>query len=176
MVKSTKDVKNMEYEEVKKLCLELIETSKAAYLTTIDSEGVPITRAMFNLRNKEQFPEFSEFFASLENEFEIYITTNTSSSKTEQIKKNPKICVYYFNPENFKGLMFNGEVEIIDDMEIKGKFWLDWWTRYYPEGLEDPDYTLLRLIPKSAQIYSSLHKYQFVPGNSKKFEKITLVK
>ncbi|MFX0076070.1 MAG: hypothetical protein ACFE96_11545, partial [Candidatus Hermodarchaeota archaeon] len=69
----------MEVEEVKKLGLKLMEESKAAILTTIDPNGFPITRAMFNLRNKEQFPEFSEFFKSQQNPFTIYITTNTSS-------------------------------------------------------------------------------------------------
>jgi general stress protein 26 len=151
----------MEVEEAKELSLELMETAKAAYLTTIDSEGYPITRAMFNLRNKEQFPEFSEFFAGLNSQFEIYISTNTSSSKTEHIKRNPKICVYYCDPEDFKGVMFGGEVEVIYDMKIKQKIWLDWWTKYYLKGLEDPDYTLLRLNPKYGEIYYRLQKVQF---------------
>lgn len=154
----------MEIDELKKLSLELIETSKAAYLTTIDFEGFPITRAMFNLRNKEQFPEFSEFFQKQENSFVIYIGTNTSSSKVAQIKENPKISVYYCDPENFKGVMFGGEVEIVDDMDIKRKIWLDWWTRYYPNGLEDPDYTLLRLHPKNARFYYKLNQVEFKPG------------
>ncbi|MFX1302848.1 MAG: pyridoxamine 5'-phosphate oxidase family protein [Promethearchaeota archaeon] len=154
----------MEIDEVKKLSLELIETSKAAYLTTIDVEGFPITRAMFNLRNKEQFPEFSEFFQKQENSFVIYIGTNTSSSKVAQIKENPKISVYYCDPENFKGVMFGGEVEIVDDIDIKRKIWLDWWTRYYPNGLEDPDYTLLRLHPKNARFYYKLNQVEFKPG------------
>jgi len=153
----------MEIKEAKKLSLELIKASKAAYLTTIDSDGYPITRAMFNLRNKEQFPEFSKFFASMENEFEIYISTNTSSAKYEHIQKNPKICVYYCDPEDFKGVMFGGEVEVIDDMDIKRKIWLDWWIRYYPEGLEDPDYLLLRLNPETAQFYYRLQKVEFEP-------------
>lgn len=154
----------MEIDEVKKLSLELIETSKAAYLTTIDFEGFPITRAMFNLRNKEQFPEFSEFFQKQENTFVIYIGTNTSSSKVAQIKENPKISVYYCDPDNFKGVMFGGEVEIVDDMNIKRKIWLEWWTRYYPNGLEDPDYTLLRLHPKNARFYYKLNQVEFKPG------------
>jgi len=154
----------MEIEEAKKLSLELMESSKAAYLTTVDAEGYPITRAMFNLRNKEQFPEFSEFFAGLDNGFDIYISTNTSSSKTEHIKKNPKICVYFCDPEDFKGVMFGGEVEVIDDIDIKQKIWLDWWTKYYREGLEDPDYTLLRLNPKTAELYYRLQKVHFKPG------------
>ncbi len=154
----------MEIEEVKKLSLELIETSKAAYLTTIDFEGFPITRAMFNLRNKEQFPEFSEFFQKQENPFVIYIGTNTSSSKVTQIKENPKISVYYCDPDNFKGVMFGGEVEIVNDIKIKRKIWLDWWTRYYVKGLDDPDYTLLRLYPKNARFYYKLNQVEFKPG------------
>ncbi len=154
----------MEIKEAKKLSLELMETSKAAYLTTIDSEGYPITRAMFNLRNKEQFPEFSEFFAGLDNKFEIYISTNTSSSKTTHIKNNPKISVYFCDPEAFKGVMFGGEVEIIEDMDVKRKIWLDWWTKYYPKGLDDPDYALFRLSPKNARFYYRLNQVQFKPG------------
>ncbi|GAH95277.1 unnamed protein product, partial [marine sediment metagenome] len=39
---------------------------------------------------------------------------------------------------------------IVDDMKMNQKVWLDWWSRYYPKGLEDPDYTLLKLNPKNA--------------------------
>jgi general stress protein 26 len=154
----------MEVEEVKNVSLDLIENSEAAYLTTIDADGYPITRAMFNLRNKEQFPEFSEFFAKQDNEFTIYISTNTSSSKVEHIKENPKISVYFCDPEDFKGVMFGGEAEIVDDPKIKKNIWLDWWTKYYPEGLEDPDYTLFKLNPKSARFYYKLNQVHFIPG------------
>lgn len=154
----------MELKEVKNLSLDLIENSKAAYLTTIDTEGYPITRAMFNLRNKEQFPEFSEFFADQDNEFIFYISTNTSSSKVDHIKENPKISIYFCDPEDFKGVMFGGEAEIIDDPKIKQNIWLDWWTKYYPEGLEDPDYTLFKLNPKNARFYYKLNQVRFVPG------------
>jgi len=154
----------MDEKEVRKTSLELMESSKAAYLTTIDSEGYPITRAVFNLRNKEQFPELSEFFSEQDNKFVIYISTNTSSSKIDHIRKNPKISVYFCEPEDFKGIMFGGEAETIDDIEIKQKLWLDWWTKYYTKGLEDPDYTLLKLIPKTARFYYKLNKVQFHPG------------
>ncbi|MHA2182268.1 MAG: pyridoxamine 5'-phosphate oxidase family protein [Promethearchaeota archaeon] len=153
----------MELEEAKNQSLELMKSSKAVYLTTIDSEGYPITRAMFNLRNQEQFPEFSEFFAKQDNQFVIYISTNTSSSKIDQIKKNSKISTYYCEPEEVKGVMFGGDAEIIDNIELKKEIWLDWWTRYYPKGLEDPDYTLFRLRPKNAKFYYRLNKVHFQP-------------
>jgi len=148
-------------EEAKKSGLKLMEESKAAILTTIDPDGFPITRAMFNLRNKEQFPEFSEFFENQQNQFTIYISTNTSSSKVAHLSKNPKMCIYFCDTEDFKGFMLGGSVEIVDDIEIKKKIWLDWWTRYYPEGVEDPDYTLLRLEPKNAKYYYKLNHVNF---------------
>ena len=151
----------MEIEEAKNSGLKLMEESKAAILTTIDADGFPITRAMFNLRNKEQFPEFSEFFKSQQNQFTIYISTNTSSSKVAHLSKNPKMSVYYCDPEDFKGFMLGGSVEIVDDMKVKKKIWLDWWTRYYPEGLEDPDYTLLRMEPTNARFYYKLNQVNF---------------
>jgi len=151
----------MDVEEVKRSGLKLMEESKAAYLTTIDPDGFPITRAMFNLRNKDQFPEFSEFFENQQNQFTIYISTNTSSSKVTHLDKNPKMCVYFCDAEDFKGFMLGGSVEIVDDKELKKTIWLDWWTRYYPEGVEDPDYTLLRLEPKNARYYHKLNHAKF---------------
>ena len=156
-----KEVVKTDLEEAKKSGLKLMEESKAVILTTIDPDGFPITRAMFNLRNKEQFPEFSEFFENQQNQFTIYISTNTSSSKVAHLSKNPKMCVYFCDVVDFKGFMLGGSVEIVDDMELKKTIWLDWWTRYYPEGVEDPDYTLLRLEPKNAKYYYKLNQVNF---------------
>lgn len=148
-------------EEAKISALKLISESKAAYLTTIDSDGFPITRAMFNLRNKEQFPEFSEFFQNQEDIFTIYISTNTSSTKVEHLKNNPLLCVYFCDTDNFQGFMLGGSVEFIDDIKLKKNIWLDWWTKYYPKGIEDSDYTLLRLTPKNARYYYKLKQVNF---------------
>jgi len=155
----------MELEEVKKLGLELIETAKAVYLSTVDSKGYPITRAMVNVRNKKQYPEFTEFFDKQENEFVIFFSTNTSSTKIDHIKKNPKISVYFCDPEDFKGIMFSGEVETVEDMDIKREFFLESSIRYYPKGVEDPDYTILRMNPKTASFYYRLHKIDFKLGD-----------
>ena len=148
----------MNFEEVKHECLKLMQESKAAYLTTIDQNGAPITRAMLNLRNKEQFPEFSSFFNKQENKFLIYISTNTSSSKVAHIKKNPNINVYFCDPDDFKGVMLGGKAEVVENKRFRHEIWLDWWTKYYPEGVDDPDYTLLRLDPKNLRYYYRLNQ------------------
>ena len=42
--------------EARRLSIDLLETAETAIVTSIDAEGFPQTRAMFNLRRKEQFP------------------------------------------------------------------------------------------------------------------------
>ena len=91
----------------------------------------------------------------------MYFSNNTSSSKIEHIKENPKISVYFCDPQDFKGLMLGGEAEIVEDMDIKRQFWLDTSIRYYPKGLEDPDYTILRFNPRSAIFYYRLKQFKF---------------
>ena len=49
--------------EGKKLSIELMEIAEAAYVSTIDPNGFPQTRAMFNLRRKSQFPGLVRLFA-----------------------------------------------------------------------------------------------------------------
>ncbi len=153
----------MELNEAEKLCKELLNNSLVAYFSTVDSDGFPITRALLNTRYKKRYPEFSEFYDNLDDKYVIYFSTNTSSSKIEHIKKNPNVAVYFCNTEQFKGVMFGGEVEIIEDMEIKRQFWLERSTRYYPKGLEDPDYTILRFRPINARFYHKLNQVEFKP-------------
>ncbi len=151
----------MDLSEVKKLIEDLMEISLLVYLSTIDSHGFPITRALFNTRCRKRYPEFSEFFDNLQDKYVMYFSTNTSSSKVEQIRKNPKISVYICDPENFKGVMFGGDVEILDDMDIKRQFWLERSVRYYPKGVEDPDYSIVQFKPRNAIFYYKLQQFKF---------------
>jgi len=148
----------MEKEEAKILSLELMETAEAVYLNTIDKDGFPNTRALFNLRNKEQYPGLVELFQKHRDDLLIYFSTNTSSRKVQQIRANPAVSVFYCNPKKFHGLMLAGKIEIVADPEIKKALWQEGWEKYYPNGVDDPDFTILRLSPIFARGW-----YQFGP-------------
>jgi general stress protein 26 len=141
----------MNREEAKRVGLELMALAEGAYVTTIDEDGFPQTRVMFNLRYKEQFPSLIEIFQGHEEDLLIYLTTNTSSAKISQIKANPAACVFYCNFKEFHSLMLAGKLEIVDDSEMKKALWQDGWEIYYPSGPDDPDYTVLRLSPIKAK-------------------------
>lgn len=141
----------MNENEAKQLSLRLMEISPAAYLTTIDPNGFPHTRAMTNLRNKTQKPQLIPFFRDQQEDYLIIFSTNTSSSKVEQVKVNPKVSVYYSYPEKWQGVMFGGEIEIVPDEKLKLAIWEDGMEKYYPSGYNDPDHTILRLHPQIAK-------------------------
>lgn len=134
---------------------DLLETAEATVVTTVDHEGRPQSRAMFNLRNAVQFPGLRAFFATRP-PFEIWLTTNTSSGKLRDLRANPAISVYVCRPAEFRGLMLGGDVEVVDDPAEKGAIWQKNWTLYYPAGCMDPDHTVLRLTPRLVKYYHQL--------------------
>ncbi len=144
----------MEEKELKQVCLKLMETADAAYLSTVDSDGFPQTRAMGNLRNKGQFPDLASTFQEHEDDLLIYVTTDTASDKFKQIKANPKISVYFCDPKDIRGLLLTGEMEIVTDMDIKKQLWQDDWKIHYPSGVDGPEYNILCLKPRAVTFWS----------------------
>ena len=136
-------------EETQSLVKELMEQTSAAYLATIDENGFPYIRAVFNLRCPEAFPHPARILKEYEDDpYTTYISTNTSSLKIKHIKANNKVAIYYCKPGEVKGIMLQGKAEIVDDMEFKKNIWEENWTRYYPEGYIDPDFTMLKIKPE----------------------------
>ncbi|HEY0088169.1 MAG TPA: pyridoxamine 5'-phosphate oxidase family protein [Candidatus Lokiarchaeia archaeon] len=142
-----------------RLILALMQESETAILTTIDENGYPQTRAMLNLRNKKQYPSLEKLFEENNSSILICFTTNTSSNKMKQITNNSKVSVYYCKPNEWRGLMAGGIIEIVNENEIKKKIWQDNWTMYYSKGYNDPDYTILKLKPKTLKLYNQLKVY-----------------
>lgn len=149
----------MERADAIHLATELMSVSPAAYLSTIGQEGFPETRAMLNLRNPSLYPELNGLFANHSSDLLIYFTTNTSSRKMRHIAANPKVCVYYARPEEWRGLMVKGTLEIVTDLALKKVLWQQNWTMYYPLGYQDPDYSILCLRPDHANGYQQMTFY-----------------
>ncbi len=145
----------MEEKELKKECLNLMETTGVVYLSTIDSDGFPYTRIMSNLRNTKEHPGLVEIFEQHKEDFLIYMVTSSSSAKMQQIRANPKVSVYlsvYTDiPSEFQCLMLGGEIEEVTDKQLKKQLWQDGWVIHWPGGADDPEFTVLRLTPAFAK-------------------------
>jgi general stress protein 26 len=137
----------MEKEEAIKKSLELIKRSKIVLLGTNSEDGYPNIKALLNLET--------------EGLKTIWLSTNTSSKRVRQIKENPKACVYYVDESQFVGLMLLGKIEILNDRQSRKKLWRDGYEKYYRAGIDDPDYSVLRVTSERANFYYGLSNVSF---------------
>jgi len=152
----------MEEKEIKQKCLNLMETANAIYLSTNGDDGYPHTRMMSNLRNKKENPGATEVLAKEKNDdFSIYFVTSKSSTKMQQIRVNPKISAYLCNPREFQTLMLTGEAEVVEDMKFKKQLWQDGWEIHWPGGADDPEFTVLKLLPGFARGWYKEGPFEF---------------
>lgn len=126
----------------------LIDKQKTAFLGSIDSEGFPNLKAMLTPRKREGIRTF-------------YLTTNTSSLRVSQYRENPKACLYFCDRRFFRGVMLRGTVEVLEDQQSKEMIWQDGDTMYYPLGVTDPDYCVLRFTSQDGRFYSNFKSENF---------------
>lgn len=103
---------------------------------------------MFNLRNRKEFPTLAPLFAGHDDDLLLYLGTNTSSAKVGELERNPKGCVHSSGYPQLVGMMLAGDLEVAADTRLRKALWIEGWERYYPTGVDDPDYTVLRLLPR----------------------------
>lgn len=113
----------------------MADRAKFAMLSYLDGQGFPTSRAMLPPRIREGIHTF-------------WFTTNTSSPKTACLRKNPRASIYFVDLRFFRGASLSGTVEILEDPQSKAKLWREGDTMYYPRGIADPDYCVLRFTAR----------------------------
>ena len=158
----------MDSSELKKACLALIEKPEIAYLSSINSDGYPETRAVYNFRCKKKFPHLIDLFQKHEDDFVVYLTTDTSSQKMKQINANPNVSIYYCDMKEWHSLLLICKAEVVIDAGIKKSCWKDEWSQYYKGKWEDPEFTIIKLTPFRAKGWNVSEAYEFKIGGEKR--------
>lgn len=126
----------------------LIDKQTMALIASVDADGFPNAKAMLPPRKREGVKTF-------------YFTTNTSSMRVAQYRENPKACVYFCDKRFFRGVMLKGTMEVLEDAASKEMIWRDGDTMYYPLGVADPDYCVLKFTARTGRWYSDFHSEEF---------------
>lgn len=126
----------------------MIDKASYAQLCYIDGEGFPVTKAMLPPREHDGIKTF-------------WFTTNTSSNKTKFIKENSKTSIYFVDKRFFRGVSLIGTAEILETAEAKERIWREGDTMYYPEGVTDPDYCVVKFTAEKGRYYSNFKSEDF---------------
>lgn len=127
---------------------QIVDLQQIAYIGSVDGDGFPNTKAMLAPRIREGLRTF-------------YFTTNTSSMRVAQYRSNPMACVYFCEQPAFEGVMLVGEMEVLTDAASRELIWRESDTDYYPLGVTDPDYAVLRFRAHKGRYYCAYHSEDF---------------
>ena len=129
----------------------ILDKQSVVFISSVDENGMPNTKAMLAPRKREGIRV-------------IYFHTNTSSMRVQQYRKNPKACLYFCDKRFFKGVMLTGTMEVLENPASKEMLWQEGDTMYYPEGVTDPDYCVLRFTAEQGRFYSNFSSENFDIG------------
>ncbi len=131
-----------------KTALSVIKRSGNAIIGSVDADGYPNLKAMLAPREHDGVKTF-------------YFTTNTSSMRVAQYRKNPKASIYFFDGRFFKGVMLKGKMSVLTDAATKKRIWREGDEMYYPKGVGDPDYCVLKFSAQSGRLYQNFGSEDF---------------
>ena len=134
--------------DVRKTIVNLIDRQSTAFIGSVSAEGFPNVKAMLAPRKRIGLKT-------------MYFTSNTSSMRAAQYRDDPKACVYFCDRRFFRGVMLTGTMEVLEDSESREMIWQEGDTMYYPLGVTDPDYCVLRFTAESGRYYSNFKSEDF---------------
>jgi general stress protein 26 len=127
---------------------EFIERRNVSIVGSVGQDGFPNVKAVLEPRKRDGIKTF-------------WFTTNTSSMRVAQFRANPKACIYFFDRDNFRGVMLQGSMEVCEDAATKEMIWRNGDTLYYREGVTDPDYCVLKFTAVSGRYYAEFSTCSF---------------
>jgi len=127
----------------------MIDKCNVSFISSVDKDGFPNIKAMLKPRKRNGIKEF-------------WFTTNTSSMRVEQYRKNPKACIYFYDRKFlYHGVMLIGTMEVLEDPETKEMIWQKGDTMYYKQGVTDPDYCVLKFTATKGRYYHAFKTENF---------------
>ncbi len=117
---------------------EIIATARYCSLITLDVSGRPQARTLDPFAPDEQMT--------------IWLGTNARSSKVREIRRNPRVVLYYFDREAQAYVSISGRARLVNDPRLKLKWWKDEWREFYPDRAKD--YLLIEVKPQRLEIVS----------------------
>lgn len=127
-------------EAIKKIN-ELVKGKQIAMLTSVSDEGHFHARPM----------------AILDVDFDgdVWFFTRKDSPKVDQIQSEPRVNVAYSDPSNQDYVSLAGKARLVVDKALNEKYWKPQFEAWFPDGLDDPQLSLLKIEVEGAEYWDS---------------------
>lgn len=130
---------------------ELVESVRICLFTTIS--------------DKQEFSSRPMSTAKVEEDGSLWFFTNEYSLKSKEISKENQVTLGYSSPSKNTYLYVNGKAELVDDQVRKEAYWSPAVKAFFPEGLDDPRLTLIKVTPEVAEYWDASSSKMIVAFN-----------
>lgn len=130
----------MNNDEIKSI-IDVVKSCDDVVLGTNRLDGYPDLRTIMNALNADI------------NNLDLHFITDRDSPKMKQLHHNAKCTLYYFNPNTRYAVRLFGEMNTVDDIAEKEKYWHDDYKQFGYTGADDPELALLQFKPHSYKFY-----------------------
>jgi len=137
----TRDLRSADPSPLERAARELIAGAKYAALITLGPDGHPQARTVENLP-----PEA---------DFSVWFATTPRTRKVEEIRRDPRVTLYWFDPERLGYVTLIGLASIVTDSAERARHWQPGWEAFYPD--RERDYLLIRVQPLRLEVVSPAH-------------------
>jgi general stress protein 26/nucleoside-triphosphatase THEP1 len=109
----------------------LVDSIEFPLLVTRGLDGYPQSRPMHLLEREGNT---------------LWFSTSKASRKVAQIGEHPLVSVLFVDTDRFNYASFHGVATLVDEPERGRRLWREEWREDWPNGSDDPDYVLLRIV------------------------------
>ncbi len=121
---------------------ELVKDIDFCMLTTVDEWGDLHSRPMSSN-------------GDIDAKGDIWFFTNASSHKVSEITKLPRVNVSFADPDNQRYVSVSGTAQLVRDRAKIDELWRPEFKIWFPEGKDDPEVALLRVVLEKAEYWDS---------------------
>ena len=115
---------------------EIMTTTRYCALITIDRYGRAQARTM-------------DAFAP-DDKLIVWFGTNPLSRKVSEIRRHPRVTLYYFDRESQAYVTIHGLARLVNDASEKARHFKDDWKAFYPD--RDKNYLLIEVRPLKLEV------------------------
>ncbi len=120
---------------------DLIDDIDVGMFTTVEADGSLRSRPMSTARDDADGT--------------LWFFTNEDSSKVDEVEANRQVAISYADPEDNSYVSITGTASIVTDKGKIEELWHPTLRAWFPDGLEDPNISLLKVDPEKGEYWDS---------------------
>jgi general stress protein 26 len=119
----------------------LIKDVETAMLTTVSGEDFLRSRPMITQESDDDGV--------------LWFFTSDHQAKAQELEDDPRVNVSYSNPSAQRYVSVSGLGEVVHDEEKKRKLWKPIYKAWFPDGVDDPHLSLLKVYIEKAEYWDA---------------------